>query len=85
MTGGLYIATWVAPLMTSSAIAANFDLAGNASISSLVDGAVWTTFIFVGLAKILSWGGITIIGAVALGGLVYLNKIKVAKALEAAK
>lgn len=85
MTGGLYIATWVAPLMTSSAMAANFDLAGNASISSLVDGAVWTTFIFVGLAKLLSWGGITLIGVTALGGLIYLNKIKAAKVIEAAK
>ncbi|OCA87792.1 PTS galactitol transporter subunit IIC [Bacillus sp. FJAT-27225] len=76
MAGGLLIATWAAPLITSSALAANFDMAGNTSISSLVDGAVWTTLVFVGLAKILSWGGITIIGVVALAGLFYLNKIK---------
>lgn len=80
MIGGLYIATWVAPLFTSSAMAANFDLAGNTSISSLVDGAVWTTFIFVGLGKVLSWGGIGLIAIVALAGLVYINKIKPKKA-----
>ncbi|MBO0437183.1 PTS transporter subunit IIC [Vagococcus fluvialis] len=80
MIGGLYIATWVAPLFTSSAMAANFDLAGNTSISSLVDGAVWTTFIFVGLGKVLSWVGIGLIAIVALAGLVYINKIKPKKA-----
>lgn len=80
MIGGLYIATWVAPLFTSSATAANFDLAGNTSISSLVDGAVWTTFIFVGLGKVLSWVGIGLIAIVALAGLVYINKIKPKKA-----
>lgn len=80
MIGGLYIATWVAPLFTSSAMAANFDLAGNTSISSLVDGAVWTTFIFVGLGKVLSWVGIGLIAIIALAGLVYINKIKPKKA-----
>ena len=59
---------------------ANFDLAGNTSISSLVDGAVWTTFIFVGLGKVLSWVGIGLIAIVALAGLVYINKIKPKKA-----
>ena len=76
MAVGLLIATWVGPLITDSAIAAKFDMAGNSSISSLIDGAVWTTFLFVGLAKILNWAGITLIGLVALAGLVYMNKIK---------
>lgn len=76
MAMGLLIATWAAPLITEAAINANFDIGSNTSISALVDGAVWTTFLFVGLAKILSWWGITIIGATAIGGLVYLNKMK---------
>lgn len=76
MAVGLLIATWAAPLITDSALAAKFDMAGNSSISALVDGAVWTTFIFVGLAKVLNWAGITIIGLIAFGGLYYLNKIK---------
>lgn len=76
MAVGLLIASWAAPLITDAALAAKFDMAGNSSISALVDGAVWTTFIFVGLAQFLSWGGITIIGVVALAGLIYINKIK---------
>lgn len=76
MAVGLLIATWAAPLITDAARAANFDMAGNSSISALVDGAVWTTFLFVGLAKVMSWGGISIIGVIALGGLFYLNKIR---------
>ncbi|MFD1449062.1 PTS galactitol transporter subunit IIC [Oceanobacillus profundus] len=73
---GLYIATWVAPLFTDAAIAANFSMGANSSISSLVDGAVWTTFIFVWLPKIFSWFGIGALGLIILFGLIYVNKIK---------
>lgn len=73
---GLYIATWIAPLFTNAAQAASFDMGANSSISSLVDGAVWTTYIFVGITKIISWYGIGIMGLIILGGLVYINKIK---------
>jgi galactitol PTS system EIIC component len=79
MAIGLLIASWAAPLITEAALNVQFDLGDSNSISALVDGSVWTTFLFVGLAKLLSWTGITIIGAVALGGLIYLNKIKVKK------
>lgn len=76
MAGGLLIATWAAPLITDAAINVNFDLGDSTSISALVDGAVWTTLLFVGLGKLLSWVGITIIGVVSISGLIYLNKIK---------
>ena len=76
LTVGLYIATWIAPLFTTAAATAGFNLGGNSSISSLVDGAVWTTFIFVWLAKMISWFGIGMIGICVLIGLIYLNKIK---------
>ncbi|MFL8938328.1 PTS galactitol transporter subunit IIC [Rossellomorea oryzaecorticis] len=76
MAVGLLIASWAAPLITEAALNANFDIGDSTSVSALVDGAVWTTYLFVGLAKVLSWTGITIIGAVAMGGLIYLNKIK---------
>ncbi|MED4893249.1 MULTISPECIES: PTS galactitol transporter subunit IIC [Heyndrickxia] len=72
----LYIATWAAPMITKSAIAANFNLNGSHSISVLSDGGVWTTWMIVGLGKLLSWGGITIIGVIVLAGLVYFNKIR---------
>ncbi|MFC3040741.1 PTS galactitol transporter subunit IIC [Virgibacillus xinjiangensis] len=73
---GLYIATWIAPLFTEMAMAADFDMGDNASISALVDGAVWTTIVFAGLGKLLSWYGISLIGLSALGGLIYINKFK---------
>ncbi|TWT09255.1 PTS galactitol transporter subunit IIC [Planomicrobium sp. CPCC 101079] len=73
---GLYIATWIAPLFTQSATAANFEMGANTSISSLIDGAVWTTFIFVWIPKILSWYGMIALGLIILLGLIYQNKIK---------
>lgn len=71
----LYITSWVAPLVTASAKAANFDLQGNSMITALAEGGLWTTWMYVGLTKILSWGGLAIIGAVVLIGLIYVNKI----------
>lgn len=82
MAAGLLIASWAAPLITEAALMANFDIGDNNSISALVDGAVWTTLLFVGMAKVLSWTGISIIGVLALGGLFYLNKIKGKKVEE---
>lgn len=79
---GLYIASWAAPLITDAAIAANFDMGSNSSISALVDGAVWTTFIFVWLPKVISWFGIGLFGLLILFGLVYVNKIKPKKEVE---
>ncbi|WP_449366163.1 PTS galactitol transporter subunit IIC [Virgibacillus sediminis] len=73
---GLYIATWIAPLFTEMAMAADFDMGGHASISALVDGAVWTTIVFTGLGKLLSWYGIGLIGISVLVGLIYINKFK---------
>lgn len=76
ITVGLYIASWIAPLFTDAAQAASFDMGGNFSVTALVDGAVWTTFIFVGLGKIMSWYGIGTIGIIVLAGLIYINKLK---------
>lgn len=73
---GLYIATWVSPLFTDAAIAANFAMGENSSISSLVDGAVWSTFVFVWLPKMFSWFGMGALGLIILLALIYINKIK---------
>lgn len=73
---GLYIASWIAPLFTEAAIASNFEMGENTSISSLIDGAVWTTFIFVWIPKIFSWYGMSALGLLVLFGLIYQNKIK---------
>ncbi|MBO0472619.1 PTS system, galactitol-specific IIC component [Enterococcus sp. DIV0840] len=75
MVSILYITSWVAPLVTMSAKAANFDLQGNSSITALAEGGLWTTWMYVGLTKILSWGGLAIIGIVVLVGMIYVNKV----------
>lgn len=75
MVSILYITSWVAPLVTISAKAANFDLQGNSSITALAEGGLWTTWMYVGLTKLLSWGGLAIIGVVVLCGMIYVNKI----------
>lgn len=71
----LYVTSWVAPLVTSSAKAANFDLQGNSMITALAEGGLWTTWMYVGLTKLLSWGGLAIIGVIVLAGLIYVNKV----------
>ncbi|RYG72294.1 PTS galactitol transporter subunit IIC [Lentibacillus lipolyticus] len=73
---GLYIATWITPLFTEMAMAADFDMKDYTQISALVDGTVWTTGIFAGLGNLLNWFGIGLIGLLAFSGLVYVNKFK---------
>lgn len=70
----LYIASWVAPLVTASAKAAKFSLHGSSSISVLSDGGVWTTWVIVGLGKVMTWGGIGLIGLITLGLMIWFNK-----------
>ena len=70
----LYIASWVAPLVTASAKAAKFSLHGSFSISVLSDGGVWTTWVIVGLGKVMTWGGIGLIGLITLGLMIWFNK-----------
>jgi len=72
----LYIASWVAPLVTAAAQGAKFNLQGNSSISVLSDGGVWTTWMIVGLGKVMTWGGIGLIGLVTLALMVWYNKFR---------
>lgn len=78
----LYIASWAAPMITDSAIAANFDLGGNTSITVLSDGGLWTTLLFSGLAEIIGWIGIGAVFIVVLALIIYHNKIKPRKNIE---
>src|SRR5699024_490868 len=72
----LYISTWATPLITQVAKSANFDLAGNASITVLSDGGIWSTPLFAGLGENLGWIGIGIVFVVTLGLIIYENKFK---------
>lgn len=69
-----YITSWVAPLVTSAAKAANFDLGGNNSITAMVEGGLWPTWLFVFGAKTVPWVIIGAIFVISLGGLYYRNK-----------
>lgn len=75
MTTILYVTSWVAPLVTIAAKAANFDLNGNSSITALAEGGLWTTLAYVGLTKLFSWGGLLIIAVIVLAGMIYVNKV----------
>lgn len=75
MTSILYITSWVAPLVTTAAKAASFDLQGHASITALAEGGLWTTLMYVGLTKLFSWGGLIFIGLIILSLMIYVNKI----------
>lgn len=72
----LCITTWVAPLVTEAAIASNFDLQGNATITAMAEGGLWTTGLYVLVTKLLNWTGIIAIGGACLAGLFYVNKVK---------
>lgn len=73
---GLYIATWISPLFTKMAQNANFDFNDSVNISSLADGSLWTTAIFVFFAKHIAYIGVIGFGLVMLGLLFYQSKIK---------
>ncbi|MEX0381036.1 PTS galactitol transporter subunit IIC [Leuconostoc sp. MS02] len=70
----LWIASWIAPLLTIAAKSAHFSMNGASSISVLSDGGAWTTLLIVGLGKVLSWGGIAITGVIVLALMIWLNK-----------
>lgn len=72
----LYIASWIAPLLTAAAKSAHFAMNGATSISVLSDGGAWTTLLIVGMGKLMSWGGMAIVFAIVLGLMIWLNKFK---------
>ncbi len=79
MVSILYITSWVAPLVTTAAQSANFDLAGNGSITALAEGGLWTTWLFVSAGTHMPWITVTVILVASLLGLYYVNKVKTPK------
>lgn len=67
------------PLDSQMAKAAHFGLQGASSITVMSDGGVWTTWLIVGLGKLMTWGGIGLIGIVTLGFMIWFNKFHKAK------
>ena len=79
MTSIFYITSWVAPLVTQAAKAANFDLGGNTSITALAEGGLWPTWLFVFAGQTAPWVILTIVLVGSLAGLFYINKVRAAK------
>ena len=72
----LYISSWAAPYITAAAKTASFDIGTNSSITSLVDGGIWPTLLYLRTAEFTGWIGMIILAALFMGGLVYVNRIK---------
>ncbi|OIM68908.1 hypothetical protein ATX91_09570 [Oenococcus oeni] len=49
---------------------------GNSSISVLSDGGSWTTLLIVGLGKMMTWTGISLIGIAVLAIMIWQNKFR---------
>lgn len=75
---GLYIATDLAPLITTAAASVNFDMNGAAAISSICDGANPLTWVIVRLGALGGGIGLAIpaVGAVALA---FWNRMRILK------
>lgn len=76
MTSILYITSWVAPVVTNAAKSANFEMGGNDSITAMVEGGLWPTWLFVFASKNMPWVIIGALFLVILAGLYYVNKVK---------
>lgn len=67
MAAGLYIATWIAPTVTTAAQQVGFQFpSGATTISALSDPAIWTTLGF-GLVGYTSWAGAAVAAVVVVG------------------
>jgi PTS system galactitol-specific IIC component len=81
---GLYIATDLAPLITTAAQNVNFDMGGASEISSICDGANPLTWIIVRIGELGNGIGLAIpaVGAVALAVWNRFRIVKEAKELH---
>ncbi len=75
---GFYIATDLAPLITSAAANVNFDMGGAASISSICDGANPLSWVITRLGQLGGGIGLVIPGAAALAMAVW-NRMRIVK------
>lgn len=77
----LYVATWTAPIVTQLAVKIGFDMGKNSSIAVLSDGGLWTNFFYIFGTTHYSWLAVGIMFVIALGCLIWLNKIRDKKTL----
>ncbi len=72
----LYISSWASPFITAAAKTANFDIGDSSAITSMADGGLWPTLLYLQTAGTLGWIGMAILFVACVSGLVYVNKIK---------
>ncbi len=70
----LYVATWAAPVITTLAKEAHFNMKGYTSISVLSDGGLWTNFIYLMTGEKFQWIGMSVLFVVALLLLIWLKQ-----------
>ena len=78
LTTILYLTSWVAPLVTKMAQAAQFDLGHAPQITALIEGGLWPTALFVWGARSLPLVISGLVLLAALGGLYGLNRKQLA-------
>jgi PTS system galactitol-specific IIC component len=80
---GFYLATWMSPFFTATAVEAGFAMPENAlSITSIADGFIWTPALFVKLVEYTGAFGLVILAA--LLGVAMFFYMKNSKAWEIA-
>lgn len=77
----LYLATWLAPYLTTAYQLAGYNV--GSGIITYVSAGLWPNALMVFIAKVFSVPGLLIITAILLGLLVYVNKIRPARATKA--
>ena len=71
----LYMATWLAPIITDVFTLASFDV-GTAGLVTMLLCGLWPVGLFVLLASYFGVIGIGGLGVVLVGASIYMNKVK---------
>ena len=71
----LYLSTWLAPVITKVFELAQYNV-GTSELVTSVNCGVWPVALFTLVLQSIGWIGLVIIGVIALGLLIYVNKIR---------
>lgn len=75
----LYLSTWLAPVITNVFKLAKYNV-GTSGLVTSVNCGTWPVALFAGTLQTVGVVGLVVIGAIVLGLLIYVNKIKKADA-----
>ncbi|OON92070.1 MAG: PTS galactitol transporter subunit IIC, partial [Epulopiscium sp. Nele67-Bin002] len=77
----LYMSTWLAPVITQVFALAQYDIGSIDLVTSVLCG-IWPVGLFVVVLNAVGWVGLVGLAVIAIGLLVYINKIKAAGIAE---